>query len=157
MANSRCYLAASAACPFAPRARIGRCHIRPRTPLTKVGRAKHEISWNGRPSKFRAGPNPRGITPKSFRFELEQDIVVAFGKDLRLNDKVVLKATGNTAAIIRLLTPFVVSVVIAKVDAPIIAQLHAAGLLPEIWTADDDTLALRRFVSERVAVVRSTH
>ena len=112
-----------------------------------------------------------GITAKSFRLELEHDAVVAFGKDLRADDEVVLEATGNTAAIVRLLTPFVARVVIAnpmqvkaiaharvktdKVDAAILAQLHAAGFLPEVWAADDDTLALRRLVSERVAVVRS--
>ena len=42
-----------------------------------------------------------------------------------------------------------------KVDAKILAQLHAAGFLPEVWAADDETLALRRLVSERAAVVRS--
>lgn len=112
-----------------------------------------------------------GITAKSFRFELEHDTVVAFGKNLRTYDEVVLEATGNTAAIVRLLTPFVARVVIANpmqvkaiaharvmtdmVDAAILAQLHAAGFLPKVWAADDDTLALKRFVSERVAVVRS--
>lgn len=112
-----------------------------------------------------------GITAKSFRIELEHDAVVAFGEGLRPDDEVVIEATGNTAAIVRLLTPFVGRVVIAnplqvkaiaharvktdKVDAAILAQLHAAGFLPEVWAADDDTLALRRLVSERVAVVRS--
>jgi len=63
-----------------------------------------------------------------------------------------LEATGNTAAIVRLLTSFVARVVIAnplqvkaiaharvkthKVDARILAQLHAAGFLPEVWAAD---------------------
>ncbi len=42
-----------------------------------------------------------------------------------------------------------------KVDAKILAQLHAAGFLPEVWAADDDTLNLRRLVSERAALVRS--
>ena len=42
-----------------------------------------------------------------------------------------------------------------NVDAAILAQLHAAGFLPEVWAADDETLALRRLVSERAAVVRS--
>lgn len=112
-----------------------------------------------------------GVTAKSFRVDLEHDAVVAFGKSLQADDEVVLEATCNTAAIVRLLTPFVARVVIAnplqvkaiaharvktdKVDAAILAQLHAAGFLPEVWGADDDTLALRRLVSERVAVVRS--
>ncbi len=73
--------------------------------------------------------------------------------------------------IVRLLTPFAARVVIAnplqvrsiaharvrtdKVDAKILAQLDAAGFMPEVRAADDDTPALRRLVSERVAVVRS--
>ncbi|WP_140846787.1 IS110 family transposase [Paracoccus sp. FO-3] len=105
------------------------------------------------------------------RIELDYDAVVAFGQTLRPNDEVVLEATGNTAAIVRLLTPFVARVVIAnplqvkaiaharvktdKVDARILAQLHAAGFLPEVWAADDQTLNLRRLVSERAATVRS--
>lgn len=112
-----------------------------------------------------------GVTAKSFRIELDHDAVVAFGRGLRPDDEVVLEAPGNTAAIVRLLSPFVRRVVIAnplpvkaiaharvktdKVDAAILAQLHAAGFLPEFWAADDETLALRRLVSERAAVVRS--
>ena len=106
-----------------------------------------------------------------FRVELEHDAVVAFGQSLRKDDEVVLEATGNTAAIVRLLTPFAARVVIAnplqvkaiaharvktdKVDAKILAQLHAAGFLPEVWAADDETQNLRRLVSERAALVRS--
>lgn len=105
------------------------------------------------------------------RIDLDHDAVVAFGQALRSDDEIVLEATGNTAAIVRLLTPFVARVVIAnplqvkaiaharvktdKVDARILAQLHAAGFLPEVWAADDQTLNLRRLVSERAAAVRS--
>lgn len=105
------------------------------------------------------------------RIDLDHDAVVAFGQTLRPDDEVVLEATGNTAAIVRLLTPFVARVVIAnplqvkaiaharvktdKVDARILAQLHAANFLPEVWAADDRTLNLRRLVSERAATVRS--
>ncbi|MDQ7777111.1 IS110 family transposase [Paracoccus aminovorans] len=105
------------------------------------------------------------------RIDLDHDAVVVFGQTLRPDDEVVLEATGNTAAIVRLLTPFVARVVIAnplqvkaiaharvktdKVDARILAKLHAAGFLPEVWAADDRTLNLRRLVSERAAAVRS--
>lgn len=105
------------------------------------------------------------------RIELEHDAVLSFGQRLRKDDEVVLEATGNTAAIVRLLTPFVARVVIAnplqvkaiaharvktdKVDARILAQLHASGFLPEVWAADDETQNLRRLVSERAALVRS--
>lgn len=113
----------------------------------------------------------RGKFTAEFRVELEHDAVVAFGKSLRKDDEVVLEATGNTAAIVRLLKPFVARVVIAnpllvkaiaharvktdKVDAKILAQLHAAEFLPEVWAADDQTQNLRRLVSERAAAVRS--
>lgn len=113
----------------------------------------------------------RGKFTAEFRIELEHDAVAAFGQSLRKDDEVVLAATGNTSAIVRLLTPFVARVVIAnplqvkaiaharvktdKVDAKILAQLHAAGFLPEVWVADDETLNLRRFVSECAALVRS--
>lgn len=113
----------------------------------------------------------RGKVTEEFRVELDYDALAAFGQKLRKDDEVILEATRNTSAIVRLLTPFVAKVVIAnplqvkaiaharvktdKVDARILAQLHAAGFLPEVWAADDDTLNLRRLVSERAALVRS--
>ncbi len=112
-----------------------------------------------------------GRFTQEVRLELDHDAVVAFGQSLRADDEVVLEATGNTAAIVRLLTPFVARVLIAnplqvkaiaharvktdKVDAKILAQLHLAGFLPEVWAADDATQNLRRLVSERAALVRS--
>ena len=108
---------------------------------------------------------------EELRLDLEHDAVVAFGRGLRHDDEVVLEATGNTAAIVRLLKPFVARVVIAnplqvraiaharvktdKVDAAILAKLHASGFLPEVWSADDETITLRRTVSERAALIRS--
>ena len=103
--------------------------------------------------------------------ELDHDAVLTPRRRLRADDEVVPEATGNTAAIVRLFKPFVARVVIAnppqvraiahakaktdKIDARIRTPLHAAGFMPEVWSADDETLALRRMVSERVAVVRS--
>lgn len=55
-----------------------------------------------------------GKFTKECRIELEHDAVLAFGQRLRKDDEVVLEATGNTAAIVRLLTPFVARVVIAN-------------------------------------------
>lgn len=108
---------------------------------------------------------------EELRIDLEHDAVTAFGRSLRRDDEVVLEATGNTAAIVRLLKPFVARVVIAnplqvraiaharvktdKVDAAILAKLHASGFLPEVWAADDETITLRRTVSERAALIRS--
>ena len=42
-----------------------------------------------------------------------------------------------------------------KVDAVILAKMHVSGFLPEVWSADDETIVLRRTVSERAALVRS--
>ena len=79
--------------------------------------------------------------------------------------------TRERVRTLSLLTAFVAKVVIAnplqvkaiararvktdQVDAKILAQLHAAGFLPEVWAADDDILNLRGLVSERTALVRS--
>ena len=48
-----------------------------------------------------------GQITQSFRIDMEHDAVVAFGQSLRPEDEVILEATGNTSAIVRLLTPFV--------------------------------------------------
>lgn len=106
------------------------------------------------------------------RIELVQEKVVAYGRTLRPDDEVVLEATGNTAAIERLLRPFVARVVIAnprmvraiayarvktdKVDAVTLARLHASGFLPEVWAADDDTVRRRRQASERMGLLDET-
>jgi transposase len=83
---------------------------------------------------------------------------------------VVLEATGNTLAIVKLLAPLVKRVVIAnpllvraiayakvktdKIDAAVLAKLHAAGFLPEVWQPDEATERLRRQVAQRVAIVQ---
>ena len=69
-----------------------------------------------------------------------------FAKSLKPEDEIVLEATGNTSAIVRLLSPFVARVVVAnpnlvraiawakvktdKIDARVLAKLHANGPLP---------------------------
>src|SRR5215213_1055080 len=104
------------------------------------------------------------------RVDLTRDAVVAFGRQLRADDAVVLEATGNTATIVRLLRPFVRRVVIAnplqvraiahakiktdKIDATVLAKLHASGFLPEVWMPDEATETLRRLVSQRTQVVQ---
>jgi transposase len=106
------------------------------------------------------------------RIDLVQDKVVAFGRALRPDDEVVLEATGNTAAIERLLRPFVGRVVIAnprmvraiayarvktdKIDAVTLARLQASGFLPEVWAADEDTVRRRRQASERMGLLDET-
>jgi hypothetical protein len=48
------------------------------------------------------------------RIDLTRDAVIAFGRKLRMDDEVVIEATVNTAAIARLLRPFVRRVAIAN-------------------------------------------
>lgn len=106
------------------------------------------------------------------RLDLVQDKVLAFGRGLRADDEVVLEATGNTAAIERLLRPFVARVVIAnprmvraiayarvktdKIDAITLARLQASGFLPEVWAADEDTVRRRRQAAERMGLLEET-
>ena len=104
------------------------------------------------------------------RVDLTRDAVIAFGRKLRADDEVVLEATVNTATIVRLLRPFVRRVVIAnplqvraiahakvktdKIDATVLAKLHASGFLPEVWMPDEATETLRRLVAQRAQVVQ---
>ena len=103
------------------------------------------------------------------RIALEREEVLAFAGGLRPDDEVVLEATGNTAAVARLIAPHVRKVAVAnplqvraiawakvktdKIDAGVLAKLHASGFLFEVWSPDEDTQALRRLVAERVQIV----
>jgi transposase len=94
----------------------------------------------------------------------------AFARTLRADDQVVLEATTNTHAVVRVLRPHVTRVAIAnplrtraiaeakiktdKVDAAVLAQLLAAGFLPEVWMPDEATAELRRQVARRSQLVR---
>ena len=40
-----------------------------------------------------------------------------------------------------------------KVDAATLAKLHAAGFLPEVWVADEDTYSRRRQTAERAGIL----
>jgi transposase len=91
-------------------------------------------------------------------------------KELTHDDHVVVEATGNAAAVVELLGPFVDRVVIANpkqvrmiahakiktdaIDAAVLAKLYATGFLPEVWIPDQRTLALRRQVTRRTQLVR---
>ena len=104
------------------------------------------------------------------RVEMTRTALEGFGKGLLGTDEVVIEATGNAMAVRRVLSPFVSRVVIAnptqvkaiahahvktdKVDAGTLANLYAAGYLPEIWTPDARTERLRRLVARRDQVVR---
>jgi transposase len=104
------------------------------------------------------------------RLDMTRTALEGFGKSLRPSDEVVVEATGNAMAVVRVLSPFVARVIVAnplqvkaiahahvktdKIDAGVLASLHAAGFLPEVWTPDPETERLRRLVARRNQVVR---
>ncbi len=55
-----------------------------------------------------------GLVRSAGRIVLEHDMVVGFARSLRRDDHVVLEATGNTAAIVRLLAPHARRVAVAN-------------------------------------------
>ena len=93
-----------------------------------------------------------------------------FAQSLAPTDQVVLENTGNARAIASIIAPHVARVAIAnplavkliaharvktdRIDARVLAQLLAAGFLPEVHYGDEDTRALRRRVSRRGALVK---
>ncbi len=93
-----------------------------------------------------------------------------FAQSLGPEDRVVMEATGNALAIARILEPHVAEVVLAhakqvraiahakvktdKVDAKMLADLLAAGLIPAVWIGDERTRMLRRLVSRRRGLVK---
>ena len=101
----------------------------------------------------------------SFRTALE-----GFGNSLLATDEVVIEATGNCMAVSLVLSPFVKRVVIAnplqvkaiahahvktdKIDAGTLANLYAAGYLPEVWMPDAVTERNRRLNARRYQLVR---
>src|SRR5215207_214135 len=93
-----------------------------------------------------------------------------FAQSLASTDRVVMEATGNALAIARILEPHVAEVVLAhakqvraisharvktdKVDARVLADLLAAGLIPAVWIGDERVRMMRRLVSRRRGLVK---
>jgi transposase len=112
----------------------------------------------------------QGKLRRAGRVDMTRTALERFGKTLQASDEVVVEATGNTMAVVRVLSPFVARVVVAnplqvraiahahiktdKIDAGVLASLHAAGFLPEVWTPPAETERLRRLVARRNQVVR---
>jgi transposase len=110
-----------------------------------------------------------GQIKREQRVDLVHDRLVQFAGALSRDDEVVIEATGNSAAVERILRPFVRRVIVAnprmvraiayarvksdKIDAVILAKLHAGGFLPEVWVADDETQRRRRQTAERMGVL----
>lgn len=89
------------------------------------------------------------------RAGLRCDELERFATKLHKSDHVVLEATGNAAAIVRVLRPHVARVAIANplqvqliaearvktdmIDVAILTQLYASHFLPEVWMPDEST------------------
>src|SRR6266508_2049732 len=112
----------------------------------------------------------QGVVRLAGRIETTPEALSLFAESLCDQDEVALEATCNTHAIARLLERHVGRVVVSnptktraiaeakvktdRVDAQVLAQLLAAGFLPSVWLADDETHALRRQVARRAHIVR---
>jgi transposase len=104
------------------------------------------------------------------RVDMTRSGLESFGRGLIKEDEVVIEATGNAMAVVRVLTPHVARVIVAnplqvkaiahariktdKIDAGVLASLRAANFLPEIWLPDAETERLRRLVARRNQVIR---
>jgi transposase len=104
------------------------------------------------------------------RVDMTRSGLEGFGRSLGKYDEVVVEATGNAMAVVRVLRPYVARVIVAnplqvkaiahariktdKIDAGVLASLHAAGFLPEVWLPEAETERLRRLVARRDQVVR---
>lgn len=85
------------------------------------------------------------------RVGMTRSDLVAFAATLRPTDHVIVEATGNATAVLGILAPKVARVAVAnpfqvhliaraktdKIDARVLAQLYAAGFLPEVWVPDE--------------------
>jgi transposase len=111
-----------------------------------------------------------GVVRLAGRVETTPEALRLFAASLCETDEVAIEATCNTHAIVRLLERHVGRVVVSnpsktraiaeakvktdKVDAQVLAQLLAAGFLPSVWIADEETQSLRRQVARRAHIVR---
>jgi transposase len=110
-----------------------------------------------------------GLVRLAGRVETKPSALELFAGSLGADDQVVLEATGNAFAIARILEPHVGRVALAnpkavkgatqtaktdKLDARTLVKLLAAGFLPEVWTPDEQTGALRRRIARRAQLVR---
>ena len=104
------------------------------------------------------------------RVDMTHSGLEGFGRGLAKDDEVVVEATGNAMAVVRVLSPYVARVIVAnplqvkaiahariktdKIDAGVLASLRAADFLPEVWVPDAETERSRRLVARRNQVVR---
>ena len=111
-----------------------------------------------------------GVARSGGRAAATPEGIRLLAESLAADDQVAIEATVNTFAVAKLLEEHVARVVISnplktraiaeakiktdQIDAPVLAQLLAAGFLPEVWRPDEELQALRRLVAQRTRIVR---
>ncbi len=112
-----------------------------------------------------------GVQIESKRFATTRESFLAMAGELRDGDLAALEVTTNSTAIARLIRDNSPARVIVsnpiktktiaqakiktdKIDARVLAELARVGYLPEVWLPDEDTEALRQFISDRTSLVR---
>ncbi|MGB5013813.1 MAG: IS110 family transposase [Pyrinomonadaceae bacterium] len=115
--------------------------------------------------------NAAGEQVFSKRFDTSREQFLALASELREGDTLALEVTTNSTAIARLIrdnskaklivsNPIKTKVIAQakiktdKIDARVLAELARVGYLPEVWLPDEDTEALRHFISDRTTLVR---
>jgi transposase len=114
----------------------------------------------------------RGKVSQLGRVASTPEAIREFAAGLGREDQVALEASSGAMTIARLLRESRVGNVVVcnaadsraisharvkcdRFDAAMLARLLAAGMLKEVWVGDDGTLALRRRVARRAALVRA--
>ena len=112
-----------------------------------------------------------GVQIETKRFATTRENFLAIAAELRMGDTAALEVTTNSTSIARLIRGNSQARVIVsnpiktktiaqakiktdKIDARVLAELARVGYLPEVWLPDEDTEALRQFITDRVAYVR---
>ena len=112
-----------------------------------------------------------GVQVETKRFATTRENFLAMAAELRGGDTVALEVTTNSTSIARLIRAGSPARVIVsnpiktktiaqakiktdKIDARVLAELARVGYLPEVWLPDEDTEALRQFITDRVSLVR---
>ena len=113
-----------------------------------------------------------GVQISQKRFATKRDEFLSLAGELREGDTVALEVTTNSTSIARLIrdnsngariivsNPIKTKVIAQakiktdKIDARVLAELARVGYLPEVWLPDEDTEALRQFITDRTSLVR---
>jgi transposase len=112
-----------------------------------------------------------GVQIETKRFATTRESFLAMAKELRIGDTAALEVTTNSTSIARLIRANSPARVIVsnpiktktiaqakiktdKIDARVLAELSRVGYLPEVWLPDEDTEALRQFITDRTSLVR---